>query len=43
VPQEPETTAIAAIRKGTLAEIGLGLVAVLLVSIFGMLDPVGTE
>ena len=35
--------AIAAIRTGTLAEIGLGLAAILLVSIFGMLDPNGMD
>jgi copper resistance protein D len=32
-------SAIHAIRRGTCAEIALGLVAILLVSIFGMLDP----
>ncbi|TPI13007.1 copper homeostasis membrane protein CopD [Mesorhizobium sp. B4-1-3] len=35
--------AVAAIRTGTLAEIGLGLTAILLVSIFGMLDPAGLQ
>ncbi|TPM34402.1 copper homeostasis membrane protein CopD [Mesorhizobium sp. B2-3-5] len=34
-------SALAAIRTGTLAEIGLGLAAILLVSIFGLLDPIG--
>ncbi|MBZ9671543.1 copper homeostasis membrane protein CopD [Mesorhizobium sp. ES1-3] len=37
------TSAIAAIRTGTLIEIGLGLTAILLVSIFGMLDPSGSD
>lgn len=35
--------AIAAIRTGTLAEIGLGLAAILLVSIFGIMDPGGMD
>ena len=35
--------AVTAIRTGTLVEIGLGLTAILLVSIFGMLDPSGLE
>ncbi|WP_296744552.1 copper homeostasis membrane protein CopD [Mesorhizobium sp.] len=35
--------AVAAIRTGTLAEIGLGLAAILLVSVFGMLDPGGMD
>lgn len=34
-------SALHAIRSGTFIEIGLGLAAVLLVSIFGMLDPYG--
>lgn len=38
-----QAAAVAAIRTGTLSEIGLGLAAILLVSIFGMLDPAGTE
>ncbi|TPJ35203.1 copper homeostasis membrane protein CopD [Mesorhizobium sp. B2-8-3] len=36
-------SALAAIRTGTLVEIGLGLAAILLVAIFGMLDPNGGE
>lgn len=35
--------AVAAIRTGTLVEIGLGVTAIFLVSIFGMLDPSGLE
>ncbi|QKD05253.1 copper homeostasis membrane protein CopD [Mesorhizobium loti] len=35
--------ALAAIRTGTLIEIGLGLVAILLVAVFGMLDPMGMD
>lgn len=37
------TSAIKAIRTGTLIEIGLGMTAILLVSIFGMLDPSGSD
>jgi putative copper resistance protein D len=33
--------ALNAVRVGTLTEIGLGLTAILLVSIFGTLDPEG--
>lgn len=36
-------SALAAIRAGTLVEIGLGLAAILLVSIFGLLDPSGGD
>ncbi|TPJ57243.1 copper homeostasis membrane protein CopD [Mesorhizobium sp. B2-7-1] len=36
-------SAITAIRTGTLIEIGLGLTVILLVSIFGMLDPSGSD
>ncbi|KAA3447381.1 hypothetical protein C7I87_27765 [Mesorhizobium sp. SARCC-RB16n] len=36
-------SAVAAIRTGTLVEVGLGLAAILLVSIFGMLDPNGAD
>jgi copper resistance protein D len=36
-------SALAAIRAGTSVEIGLGLAAILLVSIFGLLDPSGGE
>lgn len=36
-------TALAAIRTGTLVEIGLGLAAILLVAFFGMLDPMGMD
>jgi putative copper resistance protein D len=35
--------ALAAIRTGTLVEIGLGLAAILLVAVFGMLDPMGMD
>ncbi len=36
-------SALAAIRVGTLLEIGLGVAAILLVSIFGLLDPSGGD
>jgi len=39
----PVRAAVAAIRTGTLVEIGLGLTAILMVSIFGMLDPSGSD